>query len=77
MSCGCSGVKTPLAFSAKRVTDRESRDESRSAQHPELLRKRFQGGNALKKVEMTRSPVNQQEKHQCGKIRSGGTVEDH
>ena len=31
MNCGCSDVAAPLAVSAKRVTDKERRDESRFA----------------------------------------------
>ena len=43
MNRGGSDVAAPLAVSAKRVTDKESRDESRFAQ----LREHFQAENAL------------------------------
>ena len=44
MNRGCSDVAAPSAVSAKRVTDKENRDESRFAQ----LREHFQAENALR-----------------------------
>ena len=43
LNCGCFDVAAPLAVSAKRVTDKESRDESRFVQP----REHFQAENDL------------------------------